>query len=212
MKNLETPATKLAIYGASGTVGSALLVEALSRQYEVTAILSDLNALPSRPGIRTQQGNLFDALSVSQNVAGKDAVICVLCSECLPAGTQNRSAHEFEQVYDAVSALLDGLALAGVRRLLLVDGFAWLDEADDGLPQPAHHLQNRLLDSQIAWTLVDTPAQADERLSLGNFLHPSDVAVHGLRQFAAGLLDELMLALHVRQRIRIYSTAEEASL
>ncbi len=211
MKNLETPTTKLALYGAGGTVGSAVLVEALSRQYEVTAIVSDLNALPSRPGIRTKQGDLFDALSVSQSVAGKDAVVCVLCSECLPAGSEDRSIEAFEQVFRALTALLDGLAVAGVRRLLVVDAFAWLEGDSETVPQPVQHLQERLLDSQIAWTLVDKPVQADTPLSLGNFLQPSDTAVQSLRQFAAGLLDELMLALHVRQRIHIYTTNEEAA-
>lgn len=205
MKNLETPATKLALYGAGGALGSALLVEALGRQHEVTAILDDLNALPSRPGIRTKHGDLFDALSVSQSVAGMDAVICVLCSDGLPGAPENPRIRQFDQVFRAISALLDGLALAGVRRLLLVDAFAWLDAGEH--PQPARHLEQRLLASPLAWTLVDRPLQVDATLRLDDFLHPGDnPALLNLRRFAAGLLDELLLALHVHQRIQISST------
>ena len=207
MKNLETPAVKLAIYGAQGALGSALLVEALHRQYEVTAVLSDLNSVTARPGIRAKTGNLFDSLSVSQSVVGKDAVVCVLSSTRLPAGPVDSADRAFHKVFSAVSALIDGMSIAGVKRLMVIDRLLWLEQSPDSPAPAAEYLQQRLLHSELQWTLVESPAEAAELLDFDDFVHsPQDhkaEAVAALRRFAAGALDELMLKLHLRQRLRI---------
>lgn len=207
MKNLETPARKLALYGATGSVGSALLVEALSRQYETTAILSDLNAIQSRPGIRAKSGDLFDPISVSQSVAGMDAVICVLSSTHLSAGNTEADTQAFSQLFKAVNALLEGLTLAEVRRLLLIGDFAWME--DDALSDtPAQHLQDRLTESPIVWTLVDAPSVGDDAVNFEQLAAASGVKapsplVAELQRFAAGALDELELNLHVHCRLQL---------
>ncbi|MDH4612502.1 NAD(P)H-binding protein [Pseudomonas sp. BN102] len=207
MKNLETPAVKLAIYGAQGALGSALLVEALHRQYEATAVLSDLNSVTARPGIRAKTGNLFDALSVSQSVVGKDAVVCVLSSTRLPAGPVDSGDRAFHKVFSAVSALIDGLSIAGVKRLMVIDRLLWLEQSPDSPAPAAEYLQQRLLRSDLQWTLVETPPEADEPLEFDDFVHAPESnkakPVEHLRRFAAGALDELMLGLHLRQRVRI---------
>ena len=69
MLNAETPRLKFALYGAHDDLGSALLVELLSRQHEAVALLDDLNSLSARPGLRTKPGDPFDPLSVSESVA-----------------------------------------------------------------------------------------------------------------------------------------------
>ena len=197
MKNLETPALKLAIYGARSTLGSALLVEALHRQYEATAIIDDFNALPSLPGLRAKGGDLSDAVAVSQSVAGMDAVVCLL-NEQMPGPARD----DFPLLFQALLAMLDGLEVAGVKRLLVVDDFAWLDESPEQPPAPVRHLKERLLASPIAWTLVDAPAPGAEVLDLAAFTQPTDEALPW-RRFAAGVLDEMSLSLHVHERVRI---------
>ncbi|MBD9425467.1 NAD(P)H-binding protein [Pseudomonas sp. PDM15] len=197
MKNLETPAYKLALYGARSSLGSAVLVEALHRQYEAMAIVDQLNALPSIPGLRTKGGDLSDALSVSHSVAGMDAVICLL-GEQLPGTARD----DFPLLFRALLAMLDGLETAGVKRLLVVDDFAWLDESPQQPSAPVSHLQERLLASPIAWTLVEAPAPTGETLQFADFVQPGDRALP-LRRFAAGLLDEMTVSLHVHERVRI---------
>lgn len=197
MKNLETPATKLAVYGARGSLGSAVLVEALHRQYEVTAIVDELNALQARPGLRTKGGTPADAIEVNRAVAGMDAVVCLLGEE-LPGDARD----DFQLVFKTLLALLDGLEVAGVKRLLVVDDFTWLDEGGGSAAAPVRHLRERLIASPLAWTLVEAPVRPDETLGPDDFLQPSEAA-QALRRFAAGLLDEMNLALHVRERVRI---------
>lgn len=184
MKNLETPAVKLAVYGAQSDVGHALMVEALARQFETTLVLDDLNAVDARPGLSTIQGDLHDAISVSQSIAGKDAVLVVLPAASGGEGT------DFQRQFTAIAALLDGLPVAGVKRLLVVGDFSWLDGLNDSSPQPLKHLQERLTGSPVVWTLFDTPAAGDSALLGG---------------YAATVIDEVCHAENMHQRIRVRS-------
>lgn len=206
MKNLETPACKVALFGALGSLGSALMVEALSRQWETMALLDDLNAIPSRPGIRAKPGDPFDALGVSHAVAGMDLVLCNLCSQPLLAARRNGPGFDVE--FRAITALLDGLAVAGVRRLLVIADLHWLDEESGHPAEPGEQLQRRLVDSDLDWTLVDAPGiGGDDLFGLDDFLKPAHSnepdAVSALRRFAAAVLDEARLAAHVRQRVHV---------
>ncbi len=212
MKNLETPAVKLLLYGAQSALGSALMVEALHRQYEVGTVLTDLNAITARPGIRAMTGNLFDALSVSQAVVGKDAVICVLSSPSLPAGLEDCHDQDFSQVYSAVSALIDGMGITGVRRLMLIDRLKWLEQSPSSPAPAAEHLQRRLLESELDWTLVESPEGYEPNLYFDDFVHTPErekvASVQWLRRFATAVLDELMLGNHLHQRLTLCAAAD----
>src|SRR5690606_9081507 len=196
MRNLETPAYKLMLYGALGSPGQAILAEALHRQYEATAVLDDLNALRARPGLRTKVGGLHDPIGVSQSVAGMDGVICLFDED--PASD---AEEPFSRRFNALIALLDGLETAGVGRLMVVDDFAWLDS---GLApeSPVHHLEQRLLASPVAWTLVQAPPPAPRPLEVEDF-RQAQAEAEPLQRFAGALLDELGLSLHRHQGIRI---------
>ncbi|WP_043307257.1 NAD(P)H-binding protein [Pseudomonas sp. ML96] len=193
MHNLETPTCKLALYGAHSSLGNALLAEALHRQYEATAMLTELNSIRARPGLRTKGGELFDPIGVSQSVAGMDAVIALLDS--------TQDSEEFSQHFNALLALLDGLETAGVQRLLIVDDFAWL-EAEPMPNAPVHTLEARLLASPLCWTLVQAPVQPPRLLEIDDFRQPDATALP-LQRFAAALLDEMRLELHRHQLIHI---------
>lgn len=207
MHNLETPTYKLALFGTRSSLGSALLVEAMSRQWEVTALVDDLNALDSRLGLRTKVGALDDALAASQAVAGMDAVLCYLPGVPLAPGRAMRSDGAFDQAFIAIGALLDGLAVARVKRLMVIADFGWMD-TDCGHPaQPGQQLQRRLVDSPLAWTLADAPAGAEtpsDYLTLADFREGhGKPRVEALLAHARALLDECRLAAHVRQRVKV---------
>ncbi len=203
MKNLETPAVKLALYGAQSALGYALMVEALSRQYEVGAVVSDLNAITARPGIRAMSGNPYDALSVSQAVVGKTAVIGVPCASGLPRASHDGTGESFAQVYAGISALIDGLSIAGVRRLVIISPLQWLEQEPSSPAPAADYLQRRLLDSGLEWTLVEAPEGYDSNLDFDDFLStpaPEKMqSVELLRSFATAVMDELMLRNHLHQ-------------
>lgn len=185
MLNAETPRLKFALYGAQGSLGSAVLVELLSRQHEAVALLDDLNALTARPGLRTKPGDLHDPTSVSESVAGMDAVLCLFDAAAPP-----------DTFASAVRALLEGLPRVAVDRLLLVADFPHLA----GQPPVVAALQ-RLAADPLRWTLIDA-APVQPGLGIDDLAAAGDEpSLQALRRLAAGIVDELEQPLHLRERI-----------
>ncbi|WP_417776605.1 NAD(P)-dependent oxidoreductase [Stutzerimonas xanthomarina] len=198
MLNAETPRLKFALYGAHSSLGNALLCELLSRQHEAVTLVNDLNSMTVRPGLRAKTGDLFDAISVSQSVAGMDAVICLYDSPSLATASGGAAAGP-HKLYQAVDALLSGLPKVGVERLVLVADLS--AKRDD--PGVAAALQ-RVAVNSLKWTLVDAEADGED-LSIEDFsviddLDPSDRRVQ-LRRIAAGIVDELETPQHLHEQI-----------
>jgi putative NADH-flavin reductase len=205
MKNAETPVVKVVLYGATSSLGSALMAQMLSRQHEVIAILDDLNALAPRPGLRCKTGTLFDAEGVKQSVAGSTAVVCllnVLVADPVPQVT-------------AVDALIAGMQAIDVQRLFLVGDFAVLDRPE-GIAPLQHHAAQEILDalqtSTLLWTLVNAP-RSPPGLTLEHFtqvgtpLEPGRAeALERLNRVAVGIADELRLNLHIGEHVQFVAT------
>ncbi len=199
MLNAETPRLKFALYGAHSSLGNALLCELLSRQHEAVTLVDDLNSMTVRPGLRAKTGDLFDATSVSQSVAGMDAVICLYDSPALATASGGAAAGQPHELYQAVDALLSGLPKVGVERLVLVADLS--AKRDD--PGVVAALQ-RIAANPLKWTLVDAEAGGDD-LSIEDFsvidnLDPGDRRVQ-LRRIAAGIVDELEAPQHLHEQI-----------
>ena len=199
MLNAETPRLKFALYGAHSSLGNALLCELLSRQHEAVALVDDLNSMTVRPGLRAKTGDLFDAISVSQSVAGMDAVICLFDSRSVPTASGDAEAAQSHDVYQAVDALLSGLPKVDVERLLLVADFSAHGEE----PTVAAALQ-RIAAHPLKWTLVDAETDGED-LSIEDFANleglPGDDRRVQLRRVAAGMIDELETPQHLHQQI-----------
>lgn len=199
MLNAETYRLKFALYGAHSSLGNALMCELLSRQHEVVAVVDDFNSMTARPGLRTKTGDLFDAVSVSQSVAGMDAVICLYDSPSLATASGAATEGQLHDFYQAVDALLSGLPKVGVERLILVADLS----ASDADPGIAAALQ-RIAAHPLQWTLVDAEAGADD-LSIEDFSDVGDLDASDrrmqLRRVAAGIVDELETPQHLHQQI-----------
>lgn len=199
MLNAETPRLKFALYGAHSSLGNAVLCELLTRQHEVVALVDDFNSMTARPGLRVKTGDLFDAISVSQSVAGMDAVICLYDSPSVPTASGEAAAAQSHDFYQAVDALLSGLPKVGVEHLLLVADFNAHREA----PNVEAALQ-RIAAHPLKWTLVDAGTEGED-LSIEDFtnlegLPDADRRVQ-LRRIAAGMADELETPQHLHQQI-----------
>lgn len=66
---------KIALIGATGFVGSAILHEALQRGHEVTAIVRDPDKLKPHPKLLPHKADVQNEDEVARLVAGHDAVI-----------------------------------------------------------------------------------------------------------------------------------------
>ena len=105
----------IALIGATGFVGTALLNELLQRGHRVTALARDPAKLPLREGLTVVQANATDAAQVAQAVRGVDAV----ASAYNPGWTHPDLHDEFLRGSRAITA---GVKAAGVQRLLVVGG------------------------------------------------------------------------------------------
>ena len=66
---------QVALIGATGFVGAAVLKELLQRGHQVVALVRDPAKLAAQPGLKVVQADVLDAQQVQQGVAGSDAVL-----------------------------------------------------------------------------------------------------------------------------------------
>ena len=103
---------KIAHFGATGNVGSRIVVEALSRGHEVTAIARHPGKLTPHAKLNFQRGDVNDQADVAKLASGHDAVI---------------SSVKFQLINPRI--LIAGVKQAKVKRLLVVGGAGTLGVA-----------------------------------------------------------------------------------
>lgn len=210
---------KLALFGASGTIGQRILREALSRGHTVTAIVRNPSRIIERDRkVRAVEGNILDPESVEASVIGHDAVICAF----------GPGAHQgVETVIGAARSLIAGLRSAGVRRLVVVGGAGSLEVApgvrlQDTPEFPAQWLPiaraatdalevYRGEGADLEWTYLSPAALIQPGERTGKFRRGGDqllVDEQGrsrisAEDYAIALLDEVEEPTHVRQRFTV---------
>lgn len=106
---------KIAVLGATGFVGSALLNEALDRGHEVTAIVRHPGKLEKRERLVAKEGDVYDADRLATLIGGHDALI-----SAFNPGWKNPNLYA-EQVRGTAS-IIAAVKKAGVPRVLWVGG------------------------------------------------------------------------------------------
>jgi putative NADH-flavin reductase/pimeloyl-ACP methyl ester carboxylesterase len=109
----SSTAMKVAVIGASGHLGDAVVREALSRGHEVTAIAREADRLRDLDGARAVAADVLQVDVMTELLSGHDAVVAAL---------KGRDGTELDVVPRAASALLTALPEAGVRRLVFLGG------------------------------------------------------------------------------------------
>ena len=107
---------KIIIIGASGFVGSAILNEAINRNYEVTAIVRNPEKITLQSArLSVVKADVSSAETVAALCKGFDTVI-----SAYNPGWANPDI--YNETLSAYTAILKGAKKAGVRRLLCVGG------------------------------------------------------------------------------------------
>lgn len=106
---------KIALIGATGYVGAAVLAEALARGHQVTVLARTPAKIEARANLTVVAADAYDAASVAKAVAGTDAVI----SAFNPGWTDPEIKAHF---LAGATAIDEGVRASGVKRLLVVGG------------------------------------------------------------------------------------------
>src|SRR5436305_42008 len=106
---------KIALIGATGFVGTALLAELVRRDHHVTALVRNPAKVPAQATVQAQALDATDADAVAAAVRGHDAVIS--------AFNPGWDAPELYALFmKGSTAIVAGTETAGVKRLLVVGG------------------------------------------------------------------------------------------
>lgn len=209
---------KIALIGASGFIGSALLDEALARGHQVTALVTRPERLPTRDGLVVKQSDALDTTALAEQLSGADVVLSAF------------SGHAQEDVYDyyvkGFDSILAATQSADVPRLLVVGGAATLEVAPGqlllnsaGFPdeyrataEGAKTALERLRTQQTQqWTMLSPAAEIFPGERTGQFRLSGDLLLSdaegnsriSVQDYAVAMLDELETPNHTNQRFSV---------
>ena len=210
---------KIALFGATGHLGHSILDEALSRGYDVVAVVRDPSRLTQRNDkLTVVTGDVAQPASWLDAVRGADAVIASLSA---------RRDGNPDNVPANAGVLLDNLPKAGVKRLLWVGGAGTLEVApgvkvidDPHFPdawKPEANAQGKALDvfraskTDVDWTYISPAALIEDGERSGKYRVGGDqlltdangVSRITVPDYAVALLDRIVKHDALRQRITV---------
>lgn len=210
----------IALIGASGFVGSAILTEALNRGHQVTAIVRNPeNITVHHEHLTIVKADALDSAQITKAVEGKDAVI----SAYNPGWSNPDIYNEF---LEGSKSIQDGVKAAGVKRYITIGGAGSLEVApgvqavdDPEFPAAikpgvtaARDYQNYLKEEKdLDWTFF-SPAfemhqgtsgvrQGHYRTGLDNPVYNEEGrSILSVEDLALVIIDELEHPKHIKQR------------
>lgn len=211
----------IALIGATGFVGSAVLEELLRRQHKVTALVRNPGKLAARDGLTVVQADAQDATQVAKAVAGQDAVV-----NAYNPGWTVPDIHD--QFLVGTRAIYAGVKQAGVKRLLVVGGAGSLFVAPgvqlvDTPNFPAEYKAGALAarealnlirhETTLDWTFLSPPILLAPGERTGQYRLGTDAPLMNgeapggisVADMAVAIVDELENPRHVKQRFTVAS-------
>lgn len=210
---------KIALLGASGFVGSALLNEALNRGHHVTGIVRDPEELPKRDGLTAKAGDVYDSQNLAALIRNHDAVI-----SAFNPGWKDPNLYS-DQVRGTKS-IIAAIKKAQIKRVLWVGGAGSLktktglrlvDSSDfpsavkPGSLATAEALEELKSEPELEWTFLAPsaemrPGQRTGKFRLGTNGLLTDSQGHSrisVEDYAVAMLDELEKSKHIRQQFTV---------
>jgi putative NADH-flavin reductase len=201
----------IAVVGAAGRTGSAVVEQALDQGHEVVAVTRgkspELVAASSRQASmtpRTRSADILDRAAVTRALDGVEAVISTVGIG---------SSRAFTEVYSAGTRnLLSAMSTVGARRLLVVSAapagprdqqpalerfmiMPMLDRFFGSSYEDMRRMESILQDSGLAWTalrpprLLDRPARGSFRLNRGPLPRARSMTIPDLAAALLSCLD-----------------------
>ena len=210
---------KIALIGATGFVGSAILQEALNRGHEVTAIVRYPETLQAHPKVYPQKGDVYNKEEVARLVAGHDAVV-----SAFNPGWSNPDI--YNQQVKGTRAIISGVKKAGIKRLLFVGGAGSLEvkpgvqsvdlpgfpsEYKEGALATREALTMLRQETGLEWSFLSPSADVFPGQRTGQFRLGTDQLLKNakgesrisVQDYAMAMIDEVEKPQHIRQRFTV---------
>lgn len=208
---------KIALFGATGMIGSRIAARALARGHAVTALVRQARPIEGLPALRVVAADLFDTAASVQQVKGFDVI----------ASAYGPAREDASKVVDATRALISVAREAGVKRLVAVGGAGSLEVAPgkqlvdtEGFPEAykavalAHReaLSIYRTATDLDWTFFAPAAIIAPGVETGSFRTGADTLIVdangeskiSVEDYAIAFVDEIEAGRFVR---RIATTA-----
>jgi putative NADH-flavin reductase len=219
---------RIAVFGAGGRAGRAVTAEARERGHVVTAVVRDPSTHRDieADGVGVLRGDITHPQAVASAAAGADAAVHAVT----PASSPDQLGDFDRRFYiKATDALLEGLPLAGVSRLLAIGLFATLRDGgghsvfDDpsifparlrpfALAHAAGLEQLQAAGTQIDWLMLTPPAQLEldaprtGRYRIGGDTLPDPGSARlSYADLAVAIVDEIETPTHHRARVSVFN-------
>ncbi len=213
------PVLDVVVFGATGSIGRAIVAELVARGHRVSCITRTRTGGDQLPdGLALASGDATNAQDVARSVRGHDAAISAIGPK--------RGSDQPQPFVAAAHGLVAGLRRAGLRRLLVVGGAGSLEvapgvQAVDAPDFPAAYRPNALAQRQalefyrtvddLDWTYVSPAAEigpgehvGDYQLGHSHMLYDErGISRIGYADFADGVVDCLEQGTHLRERITL---------
>jgi len=209
---------KIVIIGATGFVGKALVKEASSRNWEVTAIARDISKVPDLPGVNAVAADVSQSENLVALFKGQDAIV-----NAFNAGWQNPNL--YQDFIDGCKAIQQATKEAGVKRLvviggagsLFIDGQQLVDSAEFpedwkvGATAARDYLTILRTEKELDWSFLSpaielVPGERTGKFRIGTE-HPvfnqDGKSVISVEDLAVAVIDELEKPAHIRERFTV---------
>lgn len=214
---------KIALIGATGFVGVAVLAELLARKHHVTALVRNPAKISAQPNLTTHTTDVNDAAAVADAVRGHDAVV----SAFNPGWNETELYDKFMR---GSAAIVSGVESSGVKRLLVVGGAGSLFVAPGiqlvDTPEFALHVPANIVpgakaardalitmrsNTKLDWTFLSPPALLAPGERTGHYrvggeeLMKNGAAPAGISvtDMAVAIVDEIENPKHVKARFTV---------
>lgn len=205
----------IALIGASGFIGSALLDEALQRGHQVTALVTHPEKLAPRAGLRVERVDVNDTAALADRLRGHQAALSAFSGHA-QADVRSYYVAGMRSIVAAAkqAALPRLLVVGGAASLEIAPGKILLDSPDfpaqwQGTAAGARDALNLLRDEPVLdWTMLSPSAHIEPGPRTGRFRLGGDQLLVGadgqsrisVADYAVAMLDELERPAHSRRR------------
>src|ERR1700761_4593934 len=209
---------KIAVFAASGRIGSRIVTEALNRGHDVTAVVRHPEKFTMiHYHLKVAKGDLFNAQDVETGAFDQDAVVCAY---------SNTNGAPASTIAELAIPLIKGLKQAQVKRLIIVGGAGSL-EVSPGMQLVdtpnfpteyksvalAHRDALKLYqnEKELDWTYVSPSAETAPGERTGKFrigsnqllLDAEGKSFITMDDLAVAIVDEIENPLHIREQMTV---------